>query len=123
MALVPQKRWERPHQRNVPPWTNALRGRNVRHMSVMKRHHYGGQFRQADRPDYVVSDIDPGFAATPGNCAARECRDRQRDRNILLSERFTRGLLKVVVARAPRDFSQLPVVPSALCRGARAAGL
>ena len=37
------------------------------------------------------------------NCAARECSDRQRDRNILLSKRFTRGLLKVVVARAPRD--------------------
>jgi hypothetical protein len=42
--------------------TNALR--NVRHMSVMKRHHYRGQFRQADRPDYVVSDVDPVFAAT-----------------------------------------------------------
>ena len=23
-----------------------------------------GQFRQADRPDYVVSDVDPVFAAT-----------------------------------------------------------
>ena len=35
-------------------------------------------------------------------CAAHECRDRQRDRNILLSNP-PGGSLKVVVARAPRD--------------------
>ena len=45
------------------------------------------------------------------NRAARECSDRQRDRNILLSKHFTRGLLKVVVARAPRDLrSETPEV-------------
>ncbi len=36
-------------------------------------------------------------------CAAHECRDRQRDRNILLSKPLPGGSLKVVVARAPRD--------------------
>jgi hypothetical protein len=36
-------------------------------------------------------------------CAAHECRDRQRDRNFLLSKPLPCGSLKVVVARAPRD--------------------
>ena len=36
-------------------------------------------------------------------CAVHECRDRQRDRNILLSKPLPCGSLKVVVARAPRD--------------------
>jgi hypothetical protein len=36
-------------------------------------------------------------------CVAHECSDRQRDRNILLSNRFSGGSLRVVVARAPRD--------------------
>ena len=42
---------------------------------------------------------------SPGRqyCAAHECRDRQRDRNILLSKRLPGGSLKVVVASAPRD--------------------
>src|SRR6516164_9474532 len=76
---------------------------------------------------YVCHETPPLLAAIPiqatlsvtqtcirrdaGNCAARECRDRQRDRNILLSKRFTRGLLKVVVARAPRNLrSETPGV-------------
>ena len=73
------------------------------HMSVMKRQHYCGQFRyRPDRPDHVVSDIEPVFAATPVLRGARVQRPTARS-HTLLSKPLPGGSLKVVVARAPRD--------------------
>lgn len=55
---------------------------------------------EADARDYMVSDLEPIFAASPaltGLLAAGE------DRNTLLSRRFPGGSLKVVAAKAPRN--------------------
>lgn len=58
---------------------------------------------EADCRDYVVSDVEPTFAA----CAAveRALADDREDgeRNTLLSRRFPGGSLKVVAAKAPRN--------------------
>jgi hypothetical protein len=70
------------------------------HVSVMKHHHCAREFRYGRIAPTTLSATSNLFRRDAGNCAARECSDRQRDRNILLSKRFTRGLLKVVVARA-----------------------
>lgn len=55
---------------------------------------------EADARDYMVSDLEPIFAASPaldGLLAAGE------DRNTLLSRRFPGGSLKIVAAKAPRN--------------------
>src|SRR5947209_1118173 len=54
---------------------------------------------EADARDYMVSDVEPIFAATPvlrGALAAAT----DEDRNTLLSRRFPGGSLKVVAAKA-----------------------
>lgn len=57
---------------------------------------------EADCRDYVVSDLEPIFAATP---ILRDLLspDGAEDRSTLTSKRFPSGSLKVVPARAPRN--------------------
>jgi len=58
---------------------------------------------EQDCRDYVVSEIEPIFSATPclrGSLAADRVGE---DRNTLLSKRFPGGSLKIVAARAPRN--------------------
>jgi phage terminase large subunit GpA-like protein len=57
---------------------------------------------EADCRDYVVSDVEPVFAATPVLRGALKAETDSEDRNTLLSRRFPGGSLKVVAARAPR---------------------
>lgn len=58
---------------------------------------------ESDCRDYVVSDIEPIFAATPVLHGALSAESDGEDRNTLLSRRFPGGSLKVVAARAPRN--------------------
>jgi phage terminase large subunit GpA-like protein len=58
---------------------------------------------EADCRDYVVSDIEPVFAATPSLAAALSDDQQEGERNTLLSRRFAGGSLKVVAAKAPRN--------------------
>lgn len=55
---------------------------------------------EADCRDYMVSDLEPIFAATP---ALNGLLTADGDRNTLLSRRFPGGSLKVVAAKAPRN--------------------
>lgn len=59
---------------------------------------------EADARDYMVSDIEPIFAASPALSGLLK-RDRgdDKERNTLLSRRFPGGSLKVVAARSPRN--------------------
>lgn len=58
---------------------------------------------EADCRDYVVSDLEPVFAASPVVARALgEDRD-EGERNTLMSRRFPGGSLKVVAAKAPRN--------------------
>lgn len=57
---------------------------------------------ESDCRDYVVSDVEPIFEATPalrGTLTA----DTSGSRNTLLSRRFAGGSLKVIAAKAPRN--------------------
>ncbi|WP_242219424.1 phage terminase large subunit family protein [Shinella zoogloeoides] len=59
---------------------------------------------EADCRDYMVSDIEPIFAASPtlsGLLGRGE--DDESDRNTLLHRRFPGGSLKIVAAKAPRN--------------------
>lgn len=59
---------------------------------------------EADARDFVVSDLEPTFEASPAlNGALRESRDEGEDRNTLLSRRFPGGSLKIVAAKSPRN--------------------
>jgi phage terminase large subunit GpA-like protein len=61
---------------------------------------------EADCRDYVVSDIEPIFDASPtlkGMLRAEESEGEAGERNTLLSRRFPGGSLKIVAARAPRN--------------------
>lgn len=55
---------------------------------------------EADCRDYMVSDLEPIFAASP---ALDGLLTADGDRNTLLSRRFPGGSLKVVAAKAPRN--------------------
>ena len=69
----------RAHRPKRPP---SGRGSYACHMSVMKRQHYCGQFRyRPDRPDHVVSDIEPVFAAMPVLRGARVQRPTARSQH------------------------------------------
>ena len=57
---------------------------------------------EADCRDYIVSDVEPIFAATP-SLAGLLTEDAESGRNTLLSRRFPGGNLKVVAAKAPRN--------------------
>jgi phage terminase large subunit GpA-like protein len=59
---------------------------------------------EADCRDYMVSDIEPIFAATPVLRGALADDVEEGERNTLLSRRFPGGgSLKIVAARAPRN--------------------
>ena len=61
---------------------------------------------EADCRDYIVSDIEPIFDASPalkGLLRAEEGEGEAGERNTLLSRRFPGGSLKIVAARAPRN--------------------
>ena len=58
---------------------------------------------EADCRDYVVSDLEPIFAATPVLAALLSADTDEGGRNTLLSRRFPGGSLKIVAAKAPRN--------------------
>jgi phage terminase large subunit GpA-like protein len=58
---------------------------------------------EADCRDYVVSDLEPTFAASPVVSRALAEDREEGERNTILSRRFPGGSLKVVAARAPRN--------------------
>lgn len=58
---------------------------------------------EADCRDYVVSDIEPIFAASRAVADALADDREEGERNTLLSRRFPGGSLKVVAAKAPRN--------------------
>jgi phage terminase large subunit GpA-like protein len=57
---------------------------------------------EADCRDYVVSDLEPIFEATPA-LAGLLAQDISDVRNTILSRRFPGGSLKIVAAKAPRN--------------------
>lgn len=57
---------------------------------------------EADARDYMVSDLEPIFAASPA-LAGLLGNDDSENRNTLLSRRFPGGSLKIVAAKAPRN--------------------
>ena len=62
---------------------------------------------EADARDYMVSDIEPIFAATPalrGLLSADIAEEGER--NTLLHRRFPGGSLKIVASRSPRNLRQ-----------------
>ncbi|QDY70014.1 phage terminase large subunit family protein [Qingshengfaniella alkalisoli] len=58
---------------------------------------------EADCRDYVVSDVEPIFGASPAVADAMSDERDESGRNTLLSRRFPGGSLKVVAAKAPRN--------------------
>jgi hypothetical protein len=58
---------------------------------------------EADCRDYVVSDIEPIFLASPELRGLLSVDTEEGERNTLLSKRSPGGSLKVVAARAPRN--------------------
>jgi phage terminase large subunit GpA-like protein len=58
---------------------------------------------ESDARDYVVSDIEPIFAATPALRGTLSADTEDGERNTLLHRRFPGGSLKIVAARAPRN--------------------
>ncbi|MGR9137154.1 phage terminase large subunit family protein [Rhizobium leguminosarum] len=58
---------------------------------------------EADARDYVVSDLEPIFAATPALRGLLSAEADETGRNTLLSRRFAGGSLKIVAAKSPRN--------------------
>lgn len=58
---------------------------------------------EADCRDYMVSDVEPVFAASPSLASILSDESETGGRNTLLSKRFPGGSLKVVAAKAPRN--------------------
>lgn len=58
---------------------------------------------ESDCRDYVVSDVEPIFAASPILARALSDDNVEGERNTLMSRRFPGGSLKVVAAKAPRN--------------------
>lgn len=58
---------------------------------------------EADCRDYMVSDVEPIFSASPAVSDALGDDREEGERNTLLSRRFMGGSLKVVAAKAPRN--------------------
>ncbi len=56
-----------------------------------------------DCRDYMVSDVEPIFSATPAVRDLLASDSVDEDRNTLLSRRFPGGSLKIVAAKAPRN--------------------
>lgn len=57
----------------------------------------------ADARDYVVSDVEPIFDASPALRGLLTAENEEGGRNTLLHRRFPGGSLKVVAAKAPRN--------------------
>lgn len=58
---------------------------------------------EADCRDYVVSDLEPIFEATPSLSSLLSAEADESGRNTLMSRRFPGGSLKIVAAKAPRN--------------------
>lgn len=58
---------------------------------------------EADCRDYMVSDVEPIFSASPSLAGLLSGDGEEGGRNTLLSRRFPGGSLKVVAAKAPRN--------------------
>ncbi len=58
---------------------------------------------EADCRDYVVSDLEPVFEATPALRGLLSAEADETGRNTLLSRRFAGGSLKIVAAKSPRN--------------------
>ncbi|NRP70189.1 hypothetical protein ILFOPFJJ_01067 [Ensifer psoraleae] len=58
---------------------------------------------EADCRDYVVSDLEPIFEATPALRGLLSAEADETGRNTLLSRRFAGGSLKIVAAKSPRN--------------------
>jgi len=58
---------------------------------------------EADCRDYVVSDLEPIFEATPALRGLLSAEADETGRNTLLSRRFSGGSLKVIAAKSPRN--------------------
>lgn len=58
---------------------------------------------EADCRDYMVSDVEPIFSASPSVSKALAYDQEGDDRNTLMSRRFPGGSLKVVAAKSPRN--------------------
>jgi phage terminase large subunit GpA-like protein len=58
---------------------------------------------ESDCRDYVVSDLEPTFAASPAVAGALEADTDEGMRNTLASRRFPGGSFKIVASRAPRN--------------------
>ncbi|PZX14602.1 phage terminase large subunit family protein [Celeribacter halophilus] len=58
---------------------------------------------EADARDFVVSDLEPTFSASPMVASALSEEQDEAGRNTLLSRRFPGGSLKVVAAKSPRN--------------------
>jgi len=58
---------------------------------------------ESDCRDFVVSDIEPTFAASPALSRALSPDREEGERDTLTSRRFAGGSLKVVAAKAPRN--------------------
>lgn len=58
---------------------------------------------EADARDYMVSDIEPIFAASPALADLLSRETSEAERNTLLSRRFPGGSLKIVAAKSPRN--------------------
>lgn len=58
---------------------------------------------EADCRDYMVSDVEPTFDASPALAGLLSPDTSDTGRNTLLSRRFPGGSLKVVAAKAPRN--------------------
>jgi len=58
---------------------------------------------ESDARDYMVSEVEPIFAASPAlrGVLSADCEDGER--NTLLSRRFAGGSLKIAAAKAPRN--------------------
>ena len=57
----------------------------------------------SDCRDYMVSDVEPIFGATPAVAGALSDDQPEGERNTILSKRFPGGSLKVVAAKSPRN--------------------
>lgn len=58
---------------------------------------------EADCRDYVVSDIEPTFDASPALCGLLSDDGEEAGRNTLTSRRFPAGSLKIIAAKSPRN--------------------
>jgi phage terminase large subunit GpA-like protein len=58
---------------------------------------------EADARDYVVSEVEPIFAASPALGAMLATDAEEGERTTLLHRRFPGGSLKIVAAKAPRN--------------------